>query len=88
LANFPDQPISFPYSALQFERDRKNIALLIDQIDADIEFPLTGDEKKCGYCSYRSYCDRGVSAGISNEENEMRSEMPELSLADIQEIEF
>ena len=27
------------------------------------EFSLTADEKRCAYCTYRSLCNRGVSAG-------------------------
>ncbi|OGN71936.1 MAG: hypothetical protein A2X25_12340 [Chloroflexi bacterium GWB2_49_20] len=88
LANFPNQPIRFPYSTTQFVRDWQHLELMITRIDEQDEFPLTADEKKCNYCLYRSFCDRGISAAIIEDEYEPLFEMSELTLDQIPEIEF
>ena len=88
LVNFPDQPIHLPYSTSQAERDSQQLAQLISQIETEDQFPLTPDEKKCNYCSYRSYCDRGISAASLDDENMSGMDMPTLDLDQVSEIEF
>jgi CRISPR/Cas system-associated exonuclease Cas4 (RecB family) len=65
FANYPNQPESFPYDAAQFQADESALRTLVDDIasrGAD-DFPLTPDEKRCFFCTYRSLCDRGDKAG-------------------------
>lgn len=88
LANFPNQPIRFPYLTAQSVRDRQHLNQVITRIDEQDEFPLTADEKKCNYCLYRSYCDRGISAAALEDEYEPQLEMSERTLDQISEIEF
>ena len=79
FANAPDQPAWFPYSPAQFEQDQHYLIDLIQTITTAAEFPLTGDEKACRYCAYRSYCDRGQVAGRLDELDD-DLELDELSL--------
>ena len=60
----PRNPERFPYSIDQFDQDRKFLqGLIADAVNAsETDFPLTGDERMCRYCNYRSLCDRGESA--------------------------
>ncbi len=54
-------------------------------------FPLTDDERKCAYCTYRSFCDRGGKAGTTSEaEAELSAAKTEFNLTfeQIAEIEF
>ncbi len=62
---FPDSPAHFPYSEAQYQEDGAYLGGLIQriaQMSAD-DFYLTSDERRCLYCPYRSYCDRGTQAG-------------------------
>ncbi len=65
FANHPDQVIRIPYSPAAYQADE---AYLTDMVETILrlkgsEFHLTADEKRCAYCTYRSLCNRGVSAG-------------------------
>lgn len=87
FANFPDRPVHFHYSENQYTKDREYINSMVFKISQEEDFPLTSDVKRCLFCPYRSYCDRGVSAGLSNDE----LEEPTSSVLDwesIPEIEF
>jgi len=88
FANFPDQPIRFSYNKSQSNRDWQHLDVMISRIDAQEEYPMTADDKKCKYCPYRSYCDRGISAAIYDDEYEPLLEMSELTLDNIPEIEI
>ena len=88
LANFPAQPIRLTYSETQYERDLQHLEKVITRIAKQDEFNASEEEKKCQYCSYRSYCDRGGIAGIWNDDIEISLDMPELSLEEIEEVEF
>jgi hypothetical protein len=89
LANFPDQPIQYPYSSIQSKRDWQHMTQVISRIETTRDFSVTPDEKKCNYCMYRSYCDRGISAPeLDDYEQEPQLEMSALTLDGIQEIEF
>jgi CRISPR/Cas system-associated exonuclease Cas4 (RecB family) len=88
LANFPDQPIRLPYSSRQFDHDDQQLSQVIAQIEAEDNFPLTPDERKCNYCVYRSYCDRGISAFILDEEQEPGEDVAALDLDQVAEIEY
>ena len=86
-ADFPSEPSKFPYNKSQHKRDWDGLVKLVSEISSKQSFPLTDDEKKCGYCAYRSYCERGVEAG---EYEDIESEISNLDIAleQIQEIEF
>lgn len=86
-ANHPAEPARFPYTAAQFERDWAALVKLANEIAAAIEFPKTDDQKKCAYCVYRSYCERGLVAGPADE---LEAELvePEINFEQIQEIAF
>ena len=62
-ADFPSEPARFAYDESAFKRDQSALETLIHEIEAREKFELTDDEGKCRYCPYRSYCNRGVSAG-------------------------
>jgi hypothetical protein len=86
-ADFPNEPSKFPYNKSQHKRDWDGLVKLVSEISAKQSYPLTDDEKKCGYCPYRSYCERGVQA---DEGDDIESELSNLDVAleQIQEIEF
>jgi hypothetical protein len=86
-ADFPSEPACFPYKATQYKRDWDGLTSLINEIVNHRHFPLTEDEKKCAYCAYRSYCNRGEKAG-SLDEMETELSEPEINLEQIAEIEF
>jgi hypothetical protein len=90
-ADFPSEPAHFPYNPTQFKRDWDGLTSMINEIDHQRYFPLTEDEKKCAYCPFRSYCNRGGKAGmIVDAEEDMEVASPEfkLNFEQIAEIEF
>jgi CRISPR/Cas system-associated exonuclease Cas4 (RecB family) len=86
-ADFPSEPSKFSYNAAQHKRTWDDLVKLVSEISAKQSYPMTDDEKKCGYCPYRSYCERGIRAG-EGEEGESELTVAEISLEQIQEIEF
>lgn len=90
-ADFPSEPARFPYNAGQYKHDWDSLTSLIDEIANHPHFPLTQDEKKCAYCPYRSYCDRGGKAGLLDD-SDAGTETAEaefnLNFEQIAEIEF
>ena len=60
-ANFPEQTIVIKSSLPDWEKYETEIAELIDLILSleKEEFVKTPDIRKCGWCEYRSYCQRG-----------------------------
>jgi hypothetical protein len=86
-ADFPSEPSKLPYNKSQHKRDWDGLGKLVAEITAKQSYPLTDDEKKCGFCPYRSYCERGVEAG-EGEENESELSSINFTLEQIQEIEF
>ena len=60
----PSEEIIFPYGQETHEINREFLESIICEIQEKKlgDFKLTKDEKKCGFCSYRSLCNRGVSA--------------------------
>ncbi|NOY98320.1 MAG: PD-(D/E)XK nuclease family protein [Chloroflexi bacterium] len=90
FANFPNEPACFPYNAAQFKRDWDSVTKIVDEISSASEFPLTDDEHKCRFCTYRSYCDRGVKAGDWDEAEVEREDEGnfEINFEQIGEIAF
>jgi hypothetical protein len=88
-ADFPAEPAHFPYTAGQYKRDWDALTSLVAEIAARRDFPLTDNEEKCAYCSYRSYCNRGTRAGLLDDgDAETELESIEVNFEQIQEIEF
>ena len=87
-ANHPGEPAHFPYNGAQFKRDWESLMSLITEIGNHHHFPLTDDEKKCAYCPYRSYCNRGVKAGMMDDLDESEPANTEINFEQIAEIEY
>ncbi|GAB4501056.1 MAG: hypothetical protein Fur0035_05970 [Anaerolineales bacterium] len=85
FAEFPAEAAHFSYSAAQLQRDWSELERLAKTIAATPagSFALTADDKKCDYCTYRSFCNRGARAG-DLAEREMDDE-PEIRLDDVEE---
>jgi CRISPR/Cas system-associated exonuclease Cas4 (RecB family) len=88
--NFPDDPEIITYSVARFEKDIEFLSALIQNICAlnPGEFPLTSDEKRCGFCNYRSVCSRGVTAGNLAEYDDFDLPGAGIDINQIEEIEF
>jgi hypothetical protein len=87
-ANYPTEPAHFPYNTAIHERDWNAITGLLKEIGNHRYFPLTEDEKKCAYCPYRSYCNRGAKAGATDEMTETEPTGTDINFEQIAEIEF
>jgi CRISPR/Cas system-associated exonuclease Cas4 (RecB family) len=90
FSDFPNDPARFVYTSAQYQRDWDVLIKLADEIKTASNYLLTDDRTKCLYCSYRSYCERGVGAGdIDQAEAEMESEeLFDVNFEQIGEIEF
>jgi len=86
-ADFPSDPYRLTYSAARYKKDWGYLNDLVGEISAKQSFPLTSNEKKCAYCAYRSYCERGITAG-QGEDLDSGTPQIEINLEQIQEIEF
>ena len=86
FADFPQDPAHFPYSAAQYQRDWEFLNQRVKTIAATPagQFPLTADEKACDYCTYRSYCNRGVRAGAESA-RDLDDNEPNFRLEDVEE---
>ena len=85
FADFPDDPARFAYTSLQFTRDWDSLRRLSDELATAASFPLTDDRQKCLFCTYRSYCERGIQAG-GIEQAEAEREAEELFDVDFEQI--
>jgi hypothetical protein len=63
FAEFPDDPAAFQYDVQHYTRDWQFVEGLVREIADASEFPLTDDPGRCRFCTYRSLCGRGQSAG-------------------------
>jgi len=95
FAELPHAPERFPYNADGYASDAAYLTALIEEIAhrPEGDFPLTGNERHCRYCPYRSLCERGVQAGdFSVSEEALETELDGLGLdidfEQIAEIEF
>ncbi|MBN1302904.1 MAG: PD-(D/E)XK nuclease family protein [Anaerolineales bacterium] len=61
--NYPSEPAAFPYNKARFERDWDLIETTVKEISELQSFEMTTEAKKCRFCVFRSYCDRGTQAG-------------------------
>jgi CRISPR/Cas system-associated exonuclease Cas4 (RecB family) len=69
FAEYPDQGERFLYNAAALQSDREYLISLEETIHhlQESEFYLTSDEKRCAFCTYRSLCNRGISAGSAED---------------------
>jgi CRISPR/Cas system-associated exonuclease Cas4 (RecB family) len=90
FADFPDEPARFTYTAAQYQRDWDTLLKLSEEVDSASSYPQTDDRQKCTFCTYRSYCERGVIAGdIGLAEAEMEAEeLFDVNFEQIGEIAF
>jgi CRISPR/Cas system-associated exonuclease Cas4 (RecB family) len=87
-AEYPGEPARFPYSSSQHKRNWDALTGLINEIGNHRHFPLTDDDKKCTYCPYRSYCNRGGKAGSTDEMAEAEQTDTEINFEQIAEIGY
>ena len=85
FADFPEEPARFPYNAAQFQRDWDTLLKLSDEVASASSYPLTEDRQKCLFCTYRSYCERGIRAG-DMEQAEAEREVEELFDVNFEQI--
>jgi CRISPR/Cas system-associated exonuclease Cas4 (RecB family) len=90
FADFPTEPARFAYTSAQCKRDWDLLIKLSDEITTAPSYPLTEDRQKCLYCTYRSYCERGIRAGTMEQaETEMEAEeLFDVNFEQIGEIAF
>ena len=90
FADFPEEPATLPYTSTQFQRDWDTLLKLSEEVASASSYPLTEDRQKCLFCTYRSYCERGVRAGdIEQAEAEMEAEdLFDVNFEQIGEIAF
>jgi len=88
FAAFPAEPEVFPYNSAQHTDDATFLSSLVEEIAAraEAEWQKTDDTKRCTYCTYRSLCDRGIAAGISDE-TKVELDL-DIELAEIEEIAY
>lgn len=58
--------LSVDYSAAQMREDEALLSDMIAAIDRADAFPLTDEESRCRFCSYRSHCDRGGAGRLED----------------------
>jgi CRISPR/Cas system-associated exonuclease Cas4 (RecB family) len=86
FSEYPESPERLSYSAAQYEDDAQYLGGIIEQIKGmgDEDFIMTDDERRCQYCLYRSYCERGVEAGFM----EMMEEDPDPEDVNLLDFDF
>ena len=90
FADFPNDPAKFSYTSAQYQRDWDAFTKLVEEITSASSYPLTEDRQKCAYCTYRSYCERGIRAGDADQaEADMEAEeLFDVNFEQIGEIAF
>jgi hypothetical protein len=89
---YPDKPVQLSFDREWVSNAEAMLTRLVRQIAEmrlDI-YPLTVDDTKCKFCRYRSLCERGVSAGNMDEEDQEEEEgsLLDINFDDIQGIAF
>ena len=85
------QHVSLEYSAARMAEDEARLREMIGAIGEAEAFPLTEDERRCRFCTYRAFCGRGAAGDLSEfvEDGEVEEEGGiELDFEQIAEIEF
>ena len=88
FSEYPDEPEVLAYDSAQRAADDAYLLGLLAEVERRAEdiWPLTPDERKCRFCTYRSLCERGVAAGVA-ELDEVDFDL-EIDLANIDEIAY
>ncbi|MGH2593803.1 MAG: PD-(D/E)XK nuclease family protein [Anaerolineae bacterium] len=88
FAEYPSDPEVLVYDSAQLAADDKYLHELVAGIERRTEdiWPLTPDERKCRFCTYRSLCERGVVAGVA-EADPIDVDL-EIDLEEIDEIAY
>lgn len=95
FADFPNEPARFDYTSPQYQRDWDVLLKLAAEVDhrqseGASSYSQTDDRQMCAYCTYRSYCERGIGAGEWDDaEAEMQAEeLFDVNFEQIGEIAF
>ncbi len=92
FAQYPDRPTTLPYDAAQYAEDHRFLLDLIEEIEQrakqDGEWDKTPHEHRCAYCVYRSLCNRGVSAGTHEPDEEDFDLVARINIEQIDAIEY
>lgn len=90
FGDFPNDAARFEYTTAQYTRDWDMLLKLAEEVESASSYPQTEDRQKCAFCTYRSYCERGIKAGDWNEaETEMQAEeLFDVNFEQIGEIAF
>lgn len=90
FADFPGEPARFEYNAAQFQRDWDWLTKVSDEIDSASSYAPTEDRQKCAFCTYRSYCERGIRAGDwkDHESDSQAEELFDVNFEQVGEIAF
>lgn len=90
FADFPEESARFPYNSAQFQRDWDALLNLSEEVASASSYPLTEDRQKCLFCTYRSYCERGIRAGDVEQAEAERDaeELFDVNFEQIGEIAF
>ncbi|HKY54624.1 MAG TPA: PD-(D/E)XK nuclease family protein [Anaerolineales bacterium] len=90
FADFPNESARFTYTSAHYKRDWDTFTKLVEEMTTASSYPLTDDRQKCAYCTYRSYCERGIRAGeMDQAEAEMEAEeLFDVNFEQIGEIAF
>jgi len=90
FGDFPQDPARFEYTSAQFQRDWDMLLKLADEVGTATSYPQTDDRQKCAFCTYRSYCERGIKAGDWHEEEAetQAEELFDVNFEQIGEIAF
>ena len=86
-ANDPAQPARFPYTTSRYTRDWDDLTALINEIIHHRVFAMTEDGRRCSFCPYRSYCNRGIEPG-EDADTELEATESEFNFEQIQEIAY
>ena len=90
FGDFPGDPARFEYTSAQYKRDWDLLLKLAGEVESASSYPQTEDRLKCAFCTYRSYCERGVKAGdwIEAETEMQAEELFDVNFEQIGEIAF
>jgi hypothetical protein len=101
FAQHPDRPVILPYDAAQHADDHHFLCDLIGEIERraarpekapgiceDGDWEQASHERKCAYCVYRSLCNRGVRAGLSDPSEEDFDLTARINIEQIDAIEY
>jgi CRISPR/Cas system-associated exonuclease Cas4 (RecB family) len=89
----PAEPEVIAYSAEQYQKDGEYLEALAGEIAGlkQDDFNLTPHEERCSFCTYRSLCERGVTAGVlgaAGDGEVETSESEDFNFEQIAEIAF